>query len=105
MQEGIKVGNNSISGVLKYVTGYTGFSGDTSEQSGNYLALHCTSEPGATITVEVDGGHHGPATLDGDGIIILRLEDPHQGIKVVSTLSGKTATRYFTLHDLEFKEA
>lgn len=57
------------------------------------------------ITVEIDGGHHGPVTLDEDGIIIMRLEDPHQGIKVTSTLSGKTATKYYSLHDLVFEEA
>lgn len=87
------------------MTGYTGFSGDETEQSGNYLALHCASESGAAITVEVDGGHHGPATLDEDGIIIMRLEDPHQGVKVSASLSGATASRYFTLHDLVFEEA
>ena len=54
--------------------------------------------------MEIDGGHHGPVTLDSDGIIIMRLEDQHQGVKVTSTLSGKTATRYFTLYDLEFEE-
>ena len=99
------VGENTISGSLKYVTGYTGFSGDASEQSGHYLALHCESESGAVIKVEIDGGHHGAVTLDEDGIIIMRLEDPHQGIKVTATKSGASASRYFTLHDLEFKEA
>lgn len=104
LQEGIVVGENSISGTLKYVTGYTGFSGDEAEQSGHYLALHFASEADAVITVEIDGGHHGPVTLDEDGIIILRLEDPHQGIKVTTTVSGVSASRYFSLRELVFEE-
>ena len=98
------VGEHGISGSLKYVTGYTGFSGDEAEQSGHYLALHIASEPDAVITVEIDGGIHGPATLDEDGIIIMRLTDPHQGIKVAATLNGKTASKYYSLHDLTFEE-
>ena len=104
LQEEIVVGENSISGKLKYVTGYTGFSGDEAEQSGNYLAMHFASESGAVITVEIDGGHHGPVTLDSDGIIILRLEDPHQGIKVTTTVSGVSASKYYSLRELVFEE-
>ena len=40
LQKDIVVSNGAISGTLKYVTGYTGFSGDTSEQSGHYLCIH-----------------------------------------------------------------
>lgn len=104
LQEEIIVGDNSISGKLKYVTGYTGFSGDEAEQSGHYIALHCTSEADAVITVQVDGGHHGPATLDEDGIIIFRLEDPHQGLKITSTLDGVAVTKYYSLRSLVFEE-
>lgn len=56
------------------------------------------------ITVEIDGGHHGPVTLDSDGIIILRLEDPHQGVKVTTTVGGASASNYYSLYDLMFEE-
>lgn len=56
------------------------------------------------ITVEIDGGHHGPVTLDSDGIIILRLEDPHQGVKVTTTVGGASASNYYSLHELVFEE-
>lgn len=56
------------------------------------------------ITVEIDGGHHGPVTLDSDGIIILRLEDPHQGVKVTTTVGGASASNYYSLYELVFEE-
>lgn len=73
LQEKVYIEDNKIYGKLKYVTGYTGFSGDVSEQSGNYLVLHCTANNSSAITVEVKNGTHGPSTLDDDGIIICRI--------------------------------
>ena len=35
LQDNVVVGANSITGTLKYVTGYTGFSSKVEEQSGN----------------------------------------------------------------------
>lgn len=82
LQSGIVVGTESISGTLKYVTGYTGFSGNVAEQSGHYLALHCDATDGAAITVEILGGDHGPVTLDEDGLIILRIKNDMQKVKI-----------------------
>lgn len=82
LQSGITIGKGSITGTLKYVTGYTGFSGDVSEQSGHYLATHTVGgEDAATITAELIGGALGhPVTLDADGILISRLTRPDHSL-------------------------
>ena len=73
---------DKITGTLKYVTGYTGFSSKTEEQSGNYLALHNISNIGEPIFVEVINGFSGPVQLDADGIIVLRIANNEQKVKV-----------------------
>lgn len=84
LQSDIVIGENEITGTLKYVTGYTGFSGEPELQSGNFLALHITTNDGAPISVELIGGMYGPATLDEDGLIILRIANKEQRVKITS---------------------
>ena len=69
------------------MTGYTGFSGDPAEQSGNYLVIKCDTGDvsGATITAEIIGGDHGPVTLDSDGILVSRIKNRSQKIKITAT--------------------
>ena len=110
LQEDIEINANGISGTLKYVTGYTGFSGKTAERSGNYLALHCAAPaaPDATITVEIVGGHSGPVTLDPeDNVIVLRIESTtEQSIRVIATKEGCTpVTREYSLTGLTLTPA
>lgn len=88
LQSGIQIGTDEITGTLNYVTGYTGFSGDASEQSGNYLALHCTAADGVTITAQVIGGDHGEATLDEDGLIIFRIKNNTQKVRITAKKAG-----------------
>ena len=87
---------------MKHVTGYTGFSGDPAEQSGHYLAIHAASTATSpTITAELIGGHHGPVTLDSDGILIARIEDPdRQKLKYTVTSGGNSITRTYSLRGL-----
>ena len=104
LQEEVVVGKDAITGTLKKVTDYTGFSGDVSEQSGNYLVIHC-AVPGvsdATITAEVVGGTSGPVTLDEDGILIARIASNTQKIQVKAIKEGcDTVTLTYSLADLE----
>ena len=104
LQSNIEVGASAIGGTLKYVEGYTGFSGDEAEQSGNYIALHATAVDGATITYEVVGGLHGETTLDEDGIVICRLASNTTPIRFKATKSGKTETQTFSLQALALEE-
>lgn len=84
LQSDIVIGENEITGTLKYVTGYTGFSGEPELQSGNFLALHITTNDSAPISVELIGGKYGPVTLDDDGLIILRIANKGQRVKITS---------------------
>ncbi len=102
------VGSDSISGNLKYVTGYTGFSSKVSEQSGNYLALKIATVPSenVTTTVEVVGGTKGPVKLDSDMNIVLRIANKDtQSIKVVSTMGDKSVEKLYRLTDLTMESA
>lgn len=100
LQDGVEVGDDSITGTLKYVTDYTGFSGDPALQSGNYLVIHCEVPDleGATITVTVTN----PSVLDEDGIIVLRIADhTTQTVTVVASADGyDSVTKTFSLSEL-----
>lgn len=102
LQEDVEVNSNAITGTLKYVTGYTGFSGNVSEQSGNYLAIKVTALAGATITVELVGGTVGhPVTLDEDGMIVIRITNLEtQSITVVATSGTISETQSFSISGL-----
>lgn len=108
LQSGVVVKDGLIEGTLKYVTGYTGFSGKTEEQSGNYLVLKIdTDDPDDVITVELINGSVGhPVTLDSDRNIVIRITDPvHQKVKVVATNSRNTETRTYGLYRLNLEAA
>ena len=100
LQEDITVSNGAITGTLKYVTGYTGFSGDEAEQSGHYLAVKATAEEGAEIRAEVVGGDHGEVTLDEDGILIARIKNVSQKLRFTAVTSAGTQTIVYDLSGL-----
>lgn len=84
LQENVEISDGEIRGTLKHVTGYTGFSSDESLQSGNYLAIHNETNNDEPIFVELVGGISGPRQLDSDGIIVLRIANKEQIVKVTS---------------------
>lgn len=107
LQENIVIGRNKITGTLKYVTGYTGFSSNVAEQSGNYLALYCEVplEDDVNITVEVINGFSGPVTLDDDGLIVLRIASTNQSVKVTASKQGyDSITKTYSLADITLAE-
>ena len=95
LQSNVVVDEDTISGSLKHVTGYTGFSSKTSEQEGHYLALKFDVTPAdAVTTVELVGGTKGPVTLDADkNIVLLIKSNTTQSIKVISTKDGSSVTK------------
>lgn len=101
--------NGAVTGTLKYVTGYTGFSGAVAEQSGNYLALHFSSAAdGAVIKAQMLGGDHPDrvVTLDEDGILICRIPNDHCVIRIEASVSGGEPTvRTFDLSGLTLTPA
>lgn len=98
LQKSVSVGDDAIYGTLKYVTGYTGYSGDPALQSGNFLALKFDAEDGATTTVELVGGSSGPIELDTDMNCVIRIEDnTTQFVEVISSKNGVTTTKTYDL--------
>ncbi|MBO4681691.1 MAG: hypothetical protein J5623_07285 [Clostridiales bacterium] len=103
LQSGVIIGDSQIVGTLKYLSDYTGFSGDPNEQKGNYIALHCTSsETVDSLSVEVINGTVGhPVTLDGDGIAVLKIADKvRQKIRFAAHKDDQTVTKTFDLSGL-----
>lgn len=75
---------NVISGTLKHVTDYTGFSSEEEDQEGHYLAMKYEPSPSdASVYVELVNGTVGERQLDEDRIMILKIANPKsQSIKV-----------------------
>ena len=84
---------------MKHVTGYTGFSSNTSEQEGNYLALKVDADTeDAVATVELVGGTKGPVTLDDDMNIVLLIKNKDtQSIKVTVDNGENSTTKTYGL--------
>ena len=98
LQANITLVGDTVTGTSKYVTGYTGFSDELSEQSGNYIALHLSATSG-DITVTTIGGLNDGRTVTiaytGDDLVT----------KVVSTneklvITNNGVTRIFNLSGL-----
>lgn len=106
LQADIVIGADAILGTLKYVTGYTGFSSEPSEQSGNYLALKVDPvSDDAEITVEVVGGTKGPVKLNEDRMIVLLIKSTTQKVKVTTTIGDETKENIYNLTDLTLTPA
>lgn len=106
LQENVVIGTYGITGTLKYVTDYTGFSSKVEEQSGNYIALKATSVSGATIKAEITGGTSGPVTLDDDGIIIFRVKNISQQVMFTATVDdNKTIMVGYDLREMTLEPA
>ena len=106
LQENIAISNGAVTGTLKYVTDYTGFSSDVEEQSGNYLAIKVEAVEDATITVELINGTLGhPVTLDDDGMIVIRVSNTEtQSIQIVATVGAVSETVNLSISDLVLAE-
>ena len=99
LQEDIVIGDDEITGTLKYVADYSSaFSGD--EASGNYIALHIEvpNEDDVTITFKITN----PVTLDDDGNVIGRIADKStQTMTVVASKEGYAdVTKVYSLTGL-----
>lgn len=86
------------------MTGYTGFSGKTAEQSGNYLALKATKETGVTkVTAQIipSQSNRGEVELDSDMNIVFRVTSPDQVIRFRAYKSnGLVQSNTYTLKGL-----
>lgn len=106
LQSDVVVGKNAITGTLKKVTGYTGFSGNEDEQNGNYIALHC-EVPAENVTIKamLIGGYSGEVTLDEDGIIVFKIANKDQKVQIRAIKTGyETVTKVFNLTGLTLQK-
>lgn len=83
LQSDIAIADGAITGTLKYVTDYTGFSGDPELQSGNYLSLKIADEDAQSIEVSI--GDRGPVEVKEDGFIVIRLTSEDLSDELVIT--------------------
>lgn len=97
LQEDVAVSNGVISGTLKYVTGYTGFSGDPDLQEGNYLVIHSENSDATALAIRKIGGEE-TKTLDADGLAIVRVSEGDLGIEIISTEDGETRVNRFVFN-------
>lgn len=97
LQENIVIGDdNVISGTLKYVSDYTGFSGKADEQSGNYIALHADVPNVDGVTYNING-----STLDSDQTIVLIVKDNSKKVRVTASKAGyDSITKEYSLNGL-----
>lgn len=104
LQSDIVINDDSISGTLNYVTGYTGYSGDTDLQSGYYIALKLNVPNGATTTIAAlnNGGSGTPVDLGSDDYAVGRITTKNAKIVVSTTLAGVTVSKTYSLRLLKF---
>ena len=88
-----------MSGTLKYVSDYIGFSNTVSQQSGNYIVFKATCNvEDAVITAKITK----TSTLDSDGIAVFRVGNKDsQTLTVVASKEGyDSVTKNFALSGL-----
>ena len=96
LQEGVFIVDGKVFGTLKYVTGYTGFSGRADEQEGYYLVLHFECE--GADSIKVNG-----VTLDSDGIHILIMKKKSGNIKVEFIKNSDSYVDYVNVDALKYE--
>ena len=96
LQEGVFIVDGKVFGTLKYVTGYTGFSGRADEQEGYYLVLHYACEDADSI--KVNG-----VTLDEDGLHILIMKKKGGNIKVEVIKDSDSDVDYVNVDALKYE--
>ena len=107
LQDNVVINDDSISGTLKYVTGYTGFSGDTALQSGHYLALKLDVPNGATTTLQLlnNGGSGTPVDLGSDDYAVGYIRSKNAKIVITTTLAGVSVSKTYSLRLLKLESA
>ena len=91
---------------MKYVTGYTGFSGDPALQEGNFLALKYDNDTSKYTSLKIGlspsmGSGLVECINDPDHNIVLRVASNSQKLKMVYVgVDGTKETRTWSLKDM-----
>lgn len=101
----ITVTDTEITGKLKYVEGFSGYSSDTALQTGNFLVLNASAVPSDTVvTVELLGGKEGAKSPDANGNVVFRVTNTvSQSIKVNGTMGRESSTKSYSIKNLELE--
>ena len=107
LQKDVVVGDDTITGSLYRVTGYTGYSEDTEKQSGYYLALHVDTGDATDVETAVEmirGEASEAAVMDENGAAVMRYSSggsaaiAASAVKVTATRGEETAAKTYTLN-------
>lgn len=111
LQENVVVSSDAITGALKHVTDYTGFSSDPTLQEGNFLAVNLVNNDYSNFTsVKI-----GLNPSQGSGLVeiindpdkngVFRVANTSQKFKIVSTsIDGVENTQEFDLSGLTLED-
>ena len=97
--------DSRITGTLKNITDGSVWDSGTwgaDESTGHFLFVKADHIPeGATVTVQLLNGKHGPVTLDEDLNVVLRITDKSiQRIRMVANYGGFSESRIYSLGGL-----
>lgn len=97
LQKGIFIDDGKVYGTLKYVTDYTGFSGNPDEQHGYYLVLHYECDGADAIKV------NGVTVDPSDGLHILIIKKRGGKFKVEVVKDKETFSEYIDISALKYE--
>lgn len=108
LQENIAIGENGITGTLKYYDGtgeeWASAWGET-DKVGNFLALHSEIEDGATATIQVVGSGRPAVQLDETGDCVCKISSKAEMIRYIVTKNGLTTTKVYGLAGITLESA
>ena len=107
VQQNVYVNDNSIQGTLKFVSNWTQYSADESENTGYFVVLKFEASEGSTTTIQTIGGiaDERVVTLDSDMQAVVKFVSNKQKLKVVTTLEGETITKVLSFSGLRTVQA
>lgn len=97
------INDEAITGTVKYVTGYTGYSGNTEWQEGNFLALHIKGTNVDKVEAKLDPSERPVATQwvtipDNEDDLVIRIVDPRiSKVLIRTTVDDVATTKEYTL--------
>lgn len=101
LQEDVVISSDGVTGTLKYIADYSA-AFESGENSGNYLAIHCTTPGVEDAEITVTSSDEGTVLFDSEtGIAICRITDKDtQTIEVVAYKDGQSDSVTLDLSDL-----
>lgn len=92
LQSGVTVdGDGVLYGTLHYVTDYAGFSSDSEEQKGNFVALRVTAPSDATVKYQSSTGKSGTFAPD-DRLMVWRVANNEATLTITVERREETAS-------------